>query len=179
MVSGGSELHEIRQGFRDGKANAISTLQTLIELFEEKLAESGETSSGRALRNFSGLDLHPEVKRAVEGLFSDGHYASAVENACKVLDGLVRIRSGRDDLSGTELMQNVFSPKSPNLQFNDLKTDSDRSEQQGMMFLFAGVMLAFRNPRAHELVNDDAERALEIISFVSFLAKSLNGARKK
>lgn len=178
IVVGGVPLHEVREGYRRGKADAISKLQTLIELFEEKLADLGETKAGRAVRSFFGLDLHPEVKRAVEGLFSDGHYANAVEDACKVLDLLVRMRSGRTDLSGTDLMHTVFSPKSPILKFNDLSSDSDESEQRGMMYLYAGVMLAFRNPRAHGLIDDDAEEALDIISLVSFLAKALDGAKK-
>lgn len=178
IVMGGIPLHELRKGYDRGKADAISKLQTLVELFEEKLADLGETKTGRAPRTFSGLDLHPEVKRAVEGLFSDGHYANAVEDACKVLDLLVRMRSGRMDLSGTDLMHTIFSPKSPILKFSDLSTDSDESEQHGMMYLYAGVMLAFRNPRAHALINDDAEEALDIISLVSFLAKALDGAKK-
>jgi uncharacterized protein (TIGR02391 family) len=75
-------------------------------------------------------------------------------------------------------MNTVFSPKAPTLKFNNLASDSDRSEQQGMMHLFAGAMLAFRNPRAHQLVSDDAEKALEIISFLSYLAKSVDTASK-
>lgn len=175
---GGTPLHEIQDGYRRGKADGLSKLQTLIELFEEKLGDLGETSSGRALRTFSGLDLHPEINRAVEKLFADGHYANAVEDACKVLDLIVRMRSGRVDLSGTDLMQKVFSPKSPVLRFSDLSTESEQSEQRGMMYLYAGVMLAFRNPRAHGLISDEAEEALDIISFVSFLAKALDGAKK-
>lgn len=95
-----------------------------------------------------------------------------------MLDLLVRMRSGRIDLSGTDLMHTVFSPKSPILKFNDLSNDSDESEQRGMMYLYAGAMLAFRNPRAHGLISDEAEEALDIISFVSFLAKALDGAKK-
>ena len=64
------------------------------------------------------------------------------------------------------------------LKFNDLSTESDQSEQRGMMYLYAGVMLAFRNPRAHGLIDDDAEEALDIISLVSFLAKALDSAKK-
>jgi uncharacterized protein (TIGR02391 family) len=66
----------------------------------------------------------------------------------------------RTDPSGTELMQLVFSPKSPILKFNEQQNDSERSEQQGMMFLFSGAMLAIRNPRAHGLVQDHPENAI-------------------
>ena len=73
----------------------------------------------------------------------DGHYSQAVENACKGLDMLVKMRSMRDDPSGTELMQLVFSPESPVLKFSDQQNDSEKSQQQGMMFLFAGAMLRY------------------------------------
>ena len=74
-------------------------------------------------------------------------------------------------------MQTVFSTKTPVLRFNDLKTKTDLDEQQGMMFLYSGAMLALRNPRAHELIQDDPERALEYIGFLSLLAKSLETAK--
>ena len=101
-----------------------------------------------------------------------------MEDGCKVLDALVKMRSGRDDLSGTELMQAVFSPKNPVLRFSELQTDSERSEQQGMMYLYAGAMLALRNPRAHGLVPDTAESAIEYVGLISLLAKALDRAKR-
>lgn len=119
-----------------------SPIFTAAELFEEKLSDSGETPERRAARTFEGLDLHPEIARASTKLFGDGHYANAVEDACKVIDLLVKMRSGRIDLSGTELMLNVFSPKAPVLKFNALLTETHKSEQQGMMYLYAGAINA-------------------------------------
>jgi uncharacterized protein (TIGR02391 family) len=170
-------LHEVIEGYRRG-IDQISNMQTVIDLLREKLQDLGETPEGRAVRAFGDLDLHPEIERTIGKLFRDGHYANAVEDACKVLDGLVKIRSGRSDLSGTELMQTVFSPKTPILRFNDLQTETGRSEQQGMMFLYSGALLALRNPRAHELIQDDPEQALEYIGFLSLLAKLLDRAER-
>lgn len=169
-------LSEVRDGYRRSIEQAISTLQTIIELFKEKLNDLGESPDGRALRAFGELDIHPDIVRATEKLFRDGHYANAIEDACKVLDGLVKARSGRADLSGTDLMQTVFSPKAPILRFNPLQTETDKSEQQGMMYLYAGAMLALRNPRAHALIKDDPEQALEYLGFLSLLAKLLDRA---
>lgn len=170
-------LSDVKRGYRDGITNGIGKLTTAIELLEEKLADTGDTPRGKAIRALGDLDLHPEIERAAGQLFRDGHYANAIEDACKALDALVRLRSGKE-LSGTELMQVVFSPKAPVLRFNDQTNDSERSEQQGMMYFYSGVMLAFRNPRAHGLLQDDAEKALEVISFISFLAKALDNARR-
>jgi uncharacterized protein (TIGR02391 family) len=169
-------LFEIKEGYERGIKQAISKLKTIIDLFEEKISNLGESPEGRALKAFGELEIHPKIERAVETLFRNGHYANAVEDACKVLDSLVKVRSGKEDLSGTELMQNVFSPNHPILKFNDLHTDTEKSEQQGMMFLYAGAMLALRNPRAHEIIEDDPEKALEYIAFLSLLAKSLDKA---
>ena len=171
-------LREVIAGYRKGIEHAVSNLTTIIDLFTERLELSGESPASRAHNAFSALDIHPEVERAISTLFQNGHYANAVEDACKVLDGLVKLRSGKYDLSGTDLMQTVFSPKNPILAFNMLQSDSDKSEQQGMMFLYAGAMLALRNPRAHGIVEDDPEKALEIIAFLSFLAKSLDSAKR-
>jgi uncharacterized protein (TIGR02391 family) len=163
--------------YKKGVAKGVRNLRTVIELFQEKLEESGAplTNTYRALE---GLELHPHIADASVELFRGGHYANAIEDACKVLDLLVKMKSKRTDPSGTELMQLVFSPKSPLLKFNDQSNESERSEQQGMMFLYSGAMLAFRNPRAHGLLSDDPIVALEIIGFVNFLAKALDRAKR-
>jgi uncharacterized protein (TIGR02391 family) len=166
--------HEVQAELRKGIEAAISKLETIRDLFNEKLEDLGESPTRKARRAFDESPIHPELQKAVGKLFADGHYANAVEDACKVLEMFVKVRSGKHDLSGTDLMLTVFSPKSPVLRFNELATDTDRSEQQGMMFLYAGSMLALRNPRAHGIVADEPEKALEILTFVSFLIKSLD-----
>jgi hypothetical protein len=59
-----------------------------------------------------------------------------------------------------------------------LDDQSDIDEQRGYMMMFSGAVAGLRNPRAHKFVQDDPERALEFIAFVSLLAKLLDGARK-
>jgi uncharacterized protein (TIGR02391 family) len=170
-------LAEEVEPYKKGVAKGARTLRTIIELFTEKLAESGATAAN-PVRALESLDLHPQIADASVDLFKGGHYANAIEDACKVLDLLVKMKSKRSDPSGTELMQLVFSPRAPLLKFNDQLNDSEKSEQQGMMFLYAGAMLAFRNPRAHGLLSDDPVVALEIIGFVNFLAKALDRAKR-
>jgi Protein of unknown function (Hypoth_ymh) len=121
MDGHGPSTQEIQAGYRRGVNRVISTVETIIELFQEKLDDSGETADGRALRTLENLDLHPEIADASNALFKGGHYANAVEDACKVLDMLVQLRSKRNDISGTDLMQTVFSPKNPILKFNALQ----------------------------------------------------------
>lgn len=119
--------------------------------------------------------LHPDIERDAGKLFRDGQYAEAVEHACNALNSAVKFRSGRDDLDGVPLMQRVFSVSDPVLAFNGLKDDGDRTEQEGMMYLFMGAVMAFSNPRAQ--LRDHPERALEFIQYMSLLAKLLESAK--
>ena len=75
-------------------------------------------------------------------------------------------------------MERVFSPKAPVLRFNALADQTDADEQKGFMMMFSGAVAGLRNPRAHKLMNDDPERALEFIAFISLLAKLLDGAKR-
>ncbi|MEW5913083.1 MAG: TIGR02391 family protein [Thermodesulfobacteriota bacterium] len=175
---GGVSRGEIVDGFNVGKQRALSSIRTAIETLEEQLEDVGATTGSGAPSTLEGFELHPTIISAVGPLYRDGHYANAVETACKVLNNLVQNSSGVFDKDNTELMLHVFSANSPILAFNELKDDTDKSEQQGMMHLYQGVCLAFRNPRAHKLLDDDSELAFGMIHFVSFLAKLLEKTRK-
>jgi uncharacterized protein (TIGR02391 family) len=74
-------------------------------------------------------------------------------------------------------MERTFSPSSPILKFNSLQDQSDKDEQKGFMQMFSGAVSGLRNPRAHKIIRDDPERALEFIAFISLLAKLLDEAQ--
>jgi uncharacterized protein (TIGR02391 family) len=169
--------HDKVETFNRARNRAIGLLEAAIELLKEKLADAEDDKVGKTLRAYQGLALHPEIARAASALYRDGHYANAVEDSVKALNGLVRLRSGLD-IDGVPLMQKAFSPNDPILKFNDLSDQSDRDEQLGFMNMFAGAVSGLRNPRAHRFVQDDPERAFEFVVFVSLLAKLLDSAAK-
>jgi uncharacterized protein (TIGR02391 family) len=177
LIMGGVSRQEVIQGYQRGKELVISRLKTAIAILEEKLADAGAAGAPSMSRSLGGLDLHPIIERAAGELYRDGHYASAIENACKALNSLVQTKSGVFNLSEKALMLTVFNRNKPRLAFNNLEDETDRSEQEGMMHLYAGVFAAFRNPRAHKLIDDDAETAFGAISMISFLAKLLEKAK--
>jgi uncharacterized protein (TIGR02391 family) len=143
----------------------------------EALADFAENTVGRLRTQFEGLNIHPRIAAACADLYSDGHCADAVFRASIALEEFVQERSGRTDMSGSTLMEHVFSPNGPTLAFNPLADQSDRNEQRGMMLLFLGTVFAFRNPRAHKSAKDRPEEALESIVLISFLAKRLEQAQ--
>jgi uncharacterized protein (TIGR02391 family) len=153
----------------------ISSLGSLLDILLERQALSDERVS--ALRAYERLDLHHEIARVASKLYLDGHYSNAVEAAVKALNGLVRLRSGLD-VDGSPLMEKAFSPNGPVLRFNNLSDQSGKDEQRGFMMMFSGAVAGLRNPRAHGFIQDEPERALEFIAFVSLLAKLLEEAEK-
>jgi uncharacterized protein (TIGR02391 family) len=171
-------IHEVREGLRVGIGSAKAQLEAIKSGFLEALEDAGRTSASKTLKAYQGLELHPAIERAAGRLFKDGHYSNAIEDSVKALNALVRLHSGVDDKDGPALMEFVFSPKNSVLKFNSLADESDLNEKKGFMMMFSGAVAGLRNPRAHKIIKDDPEMALEFISFVSLLAKLADRAIK-
>jgi uncharacterized protein (TIGR02391 family) len=147
-----SSEYEDRQWFMEGIEGPLLMLQGLMETIQERVADLERDRSARYRSAFNGLSLHPRIAEASVSLFSDRHYRNAVLDAALALEQFVKDKSGRRDLDGADLMRKVFSKNSPILAFNDLSDQNGLNEQEGLMHIFEGVMLALRNPRAHSLV---------------------------
>ena len=46
------------------------------------------------------------------------------------------------------------------------------------MMMLSGAVAGLRNPRAHKIIKDDPEMALEFIAYVSLLAKLVDKSTK-
>jgi uncharacterized protein (TIGR02391 family) len=124
---------------------------------------------------FDVLITDSNLKKSVEKLFKNGHHARAVEEAYKYIDNLVRKKSGIPTLTGSKLMQNVFSVDAPKIKLNSNETISEKDEQLGYMMIFSGAMTGIRNPRAHECNWEDNEtRALQLIVLANHLIEKIN-----
>lgn len=121
--------------------------------------------------------VDPDLRTATRTRFVTGHCADAVEAAVKALNECVRDRSGRTE-DGDSLMTKVFSPNAPLLRLNRLRSKSEESEQRGHMLLCQGVVAAWRNPRAHSLVDDHPSRALMMIESIGDLIVTTKGATR-
>ena len=175
-IGSAATLREIHEGLQRGVSEAVSVLETIKQGFEEELVDAGRGKAAHPLKAYEGLELDPAIAQHVGSLCRSGHYSEAVEKAVKVLNDLVRDKSGLE-LDGSPLMQKAFSPKDPVLSFNTLSDQSERDEQQGFMYLFAGAVMGIRNPRAHKIIEDDPQQALEFIALISLLVKMLNQSK--
>ena len=72
----------------------------------------------------------------------------------------------------------VFSPNAPLLRINRLRSKSEESEQRGHMLLCQGVFAAWRNPRAHALIDDSPARALMMLETLNDLITTTKAATR-
>lgn len=138
----------------------------------------GKAAAARTapVRRLSIEQFHPAVAQAASALFVDGHYSNAVYEAFKSLEVRVRQLVGTDE-SGSKLMGRAFGGKEPKLSVAKSTGRSGEDEQEGFQSIFRGVMLAVRNPKAHELVQDeDPQHALEYLGLASLLHRKLDAA---
>jgi uncharacterized protein (TIGR02391 family) len=131
---------------------------------------------GEAEHPFDTRNIHPLLPTVVRNLFDDGYYAQATFEAFKFFDKEVgRIATYHE--SGFKLMMAAFSEDSPILKLTPCVTTSEKDEQRGFRFLFAGSVLAIRNPRGHEYaVRDSPDECLDHLGVASILLRRLETA---
>ncbi|MDZ4381311.1 MAG: TIGR02391 family protein [Parvibaculum sp.] len=143
---------------------------------EAKHVGPRSSSAVREVHPFDERNIHPEIAAVALQLFDDGHYSQATFEAFKLLDNKVKDMSGIQE-SGYKLMMAAFSETNPRIKLNNLLTTSDKDEQMGFRYIFAGSMSAIRNPRGHDIRTDPIDLCLDHLSFASVLLRTLNNGK--
>lgn len=119
--------------------------------------------------------VHPRIAKVAMGLYTNGHFANAVEDAFIEINDRVKkifhiIRPDDQVPDGVAVMNEVFSVRNPIIRFCDLTDDTGKNTQLGYMQMLAGAMSALRNPKAHS--NDivlSKEEAMRRLMYASML----------
>jgi uncharacterized protein (TIGR02391 family) len=157
----------------------MSDALTVFERFARGAKNFGTRarSEARDVHPFDERNIHPDIANVSLKLFDNGHYSQATFEAFKFLDNLVQGVSGIGE-TGYKLMMAAFNEANPKIQLNALQTMSDKDEQMGFRFVFAGSMSAIRNPRGHEIRADPIELCLDHLSFASVLLRTLESRKQ-
>ena len=125
---------------------------------------------------FELRDIHDSLPNIVRTLFDDGHYSQATFEAFKFIDKVIQ-KLSRTSESGFKLMMQAFAGTPASVVLTGNTSASEQDEQKGFMFIFAGAMLAIRNPRGHEVSLSDApDVCLDHLSLASLLLRRLEEA---
>jgi uncharacterized protein (TIGR02391 family) len=74
-------------------------------------------------------------------------------------------------------MMAVLAESNPIVRLTPCSTETEKNEQKGFLFLFAGSTLAIRNPRAHQYsVVDSPDDCLDHLGLASTLLRRLEAA---
>lgn len=125
---------------------------------------------------FEVRNIHADLPADVRKLFDNGHYPQATFEALKFVDEEVA-RISKSTENGKSLMMNAFREANPVLALNALVTVSEKNEQEGFKYLFAGTMVGIRNPRGHKTgMSDDPDTCLDHLGLASMLLRRLDTA---
>lgn len=121
--------------------------------------------------------LHRWVWQAARTLWDSAHYRHAVQAAATAVNDHAQKKLGRRDVADTKLMQEAFSPSSPEPGTPRLRCPGDtgnpttQSRQRGALQYAAGCFSAIRNPATHEHGEWDQQVSLEYLAAFSVLAR--------
>ncbi|MFD3427271.1 TIGR02391 family protein [Nocardia fluminea] len=162
--------------------DAVRRLIVRLDYQNELIERLGGTDTSPQIRATS---LHPLVWKAATAQWSTGHRHEAVLAAAKAVNSLLQKKTGRRDVSESELVKQAFSekppePEKPRLRFNRISNDQTaRSMRIGVMDFGTGCFGAIRNPIGH-LPNDEVEldeqAALERLCALSLLTRWIEEA---
>lgn len=137
-----------------------------------KVLEEESFSSFSHSDLLSSENLHPVLIRKVKPLFLRGDYDTAIFQAFKAVELMVR-KVGRYKKSdyGVNLMRKAFNPETGSLS----NKKSEPSEKQGMSDLFAGAIGLFKNPTSHRDIDGiSPEEASDYIKVANCLLKMVD-----
>jgi uncharacterized protein (TIGR02391 family) len=143
-----------------------------------------EEAKERADRLRSELErrqVHPDVLAFCRAELVQENYFHAVLEATKSVSEKLRAKTGLTGDAGELAMKALSLGQAglPFLAFNSLVTDTDKSEQSGLMNLFVGMFGAFRNVTAHGAKVNwiiKEQDALDLLTLASMLHRRLDAA---
>lgn len=156
----------------DGRLAQTTRAKTLPEAQQRASKLRAELCSRR---------VHADVLRFCTAELVVPNYFHAVFEATKSVADKLRTKTGLGG-DGAELVDAALGlgkTNHPQLAFNTLQTETERTEQKGLAMLFKGMFGTFRNVTAHapkiswEINEQDA---LDLLTLASFLHRRLDAA---
>ena len=132
---------------------------------------------------FDVFNLHPSLERA-KGLVYKSEFEAAARESFIAVETSLKKKSGLD-LHGSDLVTKALSydadkntgeiKKAPLIAINNLKSDSDRNEQRGIMYMLMGFFQGPRNLYQHNHIGSGVSNSISVLVEASFFLHLLDG----
>lgn len=150
--------------------------------FGEKPRAGGLASAVNSATGLGLWDLlHPRLALVSRKLYEGGSFKEAAQAAFTEIDERVgRIMAAQPGIrkTGKDMMMAAFSEADPIIKLFPDENPDARMMQEGYRFIFAGVMLAIRNPKGHRNFTIEEQDAIELLFLASRLLRMLDEAVK-
>lgn len=174
--------------WRRSELNVVLSFSGFSVREDGKVARTTKVTTLKGARERAGAlrakledrGAHAEVFNYCRAELLDENYFHAVLEAIKGIAQRIRDMTNLTT-DGADLVNTVFSVKSPVLQINSLTTDTEVSEQKGFSNILVGLFGSVRNPVAHAPKTSwpmSEQDALDIMSTVSFIHRKLDNATR-
>jgi len=150
----------------------LNSVKLADDITKEKLLKKlSDIPISKNNSNVDLINLHPTFKGSkVEKFLKSGDSEEAVRVAFIRINNRVKLMSGLSSADGASLMRGAFSKNAPKIKLNSLNTQGELDEQEGLMHIFEGSMLAFRNPHSHDderrITSREAQRILSLANYL-------------
>jgi len=150
-----------------------------LSKFQELVNRIPAPAGALGAHHFNQRNMHPAVEKSSRKLFDGDHYSQATFEAYKHIESRVR-KMSKSRKSGKSLMMEVFNEDNPLIILPQSQDADEKDEQEGYKFIFAGAVMAIRNPRGHnpDLV-ETRDECLDYLSLVSLLLRQLDKAETR
>lgn len=128
--------------------------------------------------------IHPRLKPAIS-LILKSELDSAVREAFVVLETVISEKTGITNSHGRDLVAKAFSfeidnatgeiKKAPLIAINELKTESDRNEHEGIKLMLIGFFQGPRNIFHHKQIPASMDMKITIVLQTSFFLWLIDG----
>lgn len=154
---------------------------TMVAITAARTVSEAEARAGRLRAELVRRRVHPDVLKHCTAELLDENYFHAVLEATKSVATKIRAKTGLTT-DGADLVQQAMAlgqSGTPLLAFNSLQTDTEKSEQKGLVNMMVGMFGAFRNVTAHGAKIEwpiDEQDALDLLTLTSLLHRRLDAA---
>ncbi len=130
--------------------------------------------------------LHNDLRERIKSYYEYKQYGDAASQGVQIYCEIIRKLTGRRE-DGRDLVNQIFGSSPfhtpPEIQLNDLDTESLKNIQEGQGHLSRGVVTGFRNPISHGPIDTNVPNlfteldCLNILSLVSYLITRMGNAK--
>ncbi|MEH6433823.1 TIGR02391 family protein [Massilia sp. DD77] len=183
-VSGPELFHWRRDGLNVALAFAGYRVRNdgkVAHTTRESTVDGARARAGRLRSLLESRGIHTEVLKYCKADLLEENYFHAVLEAVKGMAERLRLISGLGS-DGAELINAVFSVKTPILAINSFRTDTELSEQKGIANMLAGIFGAIRNPVAHAPKTTwpmPELDAIDVFGILSYVHRKLDVATRR